>query len=240
MKGRYNLFSLIISCSLLSGCAAPLIIPMLTALAPQGIMMGAGAIAGLENVDVNASNPKSGDIEELKGIKRVAILIGTQNQPQQNMPFMGGEITGIMSDNISLELMNLGYDIVERTSLDKILSEHQLQASGLIDMNTAQEIRQLTGIDAIILGNVSTSQRMSTGFMAFGGDMTSTSAVSNATIRILSLKKATSLMIITLSYKKGATPPEAAKAIAIVLAEKLKNPTGPTKDEKSVKDGKAN
>jgi len=30
------------------------------------------------------------------------------------------------------------------------------------------------------------------------------------------------------------------KAIAIVLAEKLKNPTGPTKDEKSVKDGKAN
>jgi len=40
------------------------------------------------------------------------------------------------------------------------------------------------------------------------------------------VEQANVIMVVTLSYKKGQPPTEAAKTMAIALSEKLKNPSG--------------
>ncbi|MBN1829791.1 MAG: hypothetical protein JW884_11685 [Deltaproteobacteria bacterium] len=131
-----------------------------------------------------------------------------------------------MSDNLTLELMGLGYKVVERSSLDKVVSEQKLQMSGLLDPDTASKVGKLVGVDAVILGNVSTSQNMKTssGFMGIGAQISNASVISNATMKIVGVEKGDVLMMVTLSYKNGQQPTEASKAMAIALSEKLKNP----------------
>lgn len=47
------------------------------------------------------------------------------------------------------------YEVVERSRLDQILKEQNLQISGAVDDNQAVEIGKLLGLDALIVGNVS-------------------------------------------------------------------------------------
>jgi len=46
------------------------------------------------------------------------------------------------------------FEVIERQLLNKVLSEHQLNLSGLIDINSAQELGRLLGVDAIASGSV--------------------------------------------------------------------------------------
>ncbi len=73
-------------------------------------------------------------------IKRVAVL-----------PF-GRE--GSVSDILTSSLMALNkFKVVERYQLEHILNEHNLNLSGLIDMETAKEIGKFTGVDALFMGS---------------------------------------------------------------------------------------
>ncbi|MBI2361927.1 MAG: hypothetical protein HYV15_00870 [Elusimicrobia bacterium] len=47
-----------------------------------------------------------------------------------------------------------GFILVERTSLQQILSEHRLAATGAVDARKAQEIGRLLGADALVVGTV--------------------------------------------------------------------------------------
>ena len=99
-------FSLFLSI-LLSGCGAEMALVYL----PQLIQAGGSAISGLENVEVKTAVPKGITEEEFKKIKKLGVVIGSTNPaPQQGSAIMGGgNMEALMMDNISLELMNMGY-----------------------------------------------------------------------------------------------------------------------------------
>ncbi len=202
-------------------CITPLLLVGCLAYAPTLLQMGAGAIGGMENVDINSAMSPGITKEDLNKIKRMGVVLGTS---QAGGFKLGDDLTMIMADNIALELMKLGFEVIERGSLDKVLSEQKLQMSGLTDPATAANVGKLLGVDAIVLGNVSTSQKMQTGggFMGAGADVTTASMVSNATMKIVGVEYGKILTIVSLSYKKGQKPTEAAKTMAIALSKVIK------------------
>ena len=161
---------------------------------PDLISAGAGAVAGLENVDVKAACSPGITTTDLQKIKKVAVVLGMGTQTNKNpyMQFPGNDenFTSVMADNIALELMTLGYQVIERASLDKILSEQKLQTSGITDPATAAQIGKVLGIDAVVLGNVTTSNstKVSGGFMGLGSGVSSAQVISNASMKVVDEK----------------------------------------------------
>ena len=73
---------------------------------------------------------------------------------------MIGEIKGnggqAISDLITSELFRTGkFEIVDRANLDKIMKEHQLNLSGVVDERTAAEMGKIVGAAVLLTGNVS-------------------------------------------------------------------------------------
>ncbi|MBI5050410.1 MAG: hypothetical protein HZC11_05975 [Nitrospirae bacterium] len=173
-------------------------------------------LRALENVDVKAAVSPGVTPDELLRVRRVAVVLGEgQNQT-------GGDLINIMSDNVALELMNLGFQVIERQSMERVLSEQKLQMSGLVDASTAVQIGKMVGVDAVVLGNVTTVQRteMKQDTKSARSVVTITS-VSNATMRVVGVERGNVLMIVTISYKEGQNPAEATKIMALTLSEKL-------------------
>lgn len=71
-----------------------------------------------------------------------------------------GEITGnggqVITDLLTSRLVNSGkFEVLERAQLDRIMREHALNLSGVIDERTAAEVGKLIGATTLISGNVS-------------------------------------------------------------------------------------
>ncbi len=117
--------------------------------------------------------------------------------------------------------------MVERASLDKVLTEQGVQLSDIADPNTAAKVGRVLGVDALVLGNVVVSQKTQfrPGFMGIGSDMAAVGHISDATMRLVGVEQANVLLIVTLSYKQGQKPTEAAKTMALALTQKMKDPT---------------
>jgi len=47
-----------------------------------------------------------------------------------------------------------GFEVVDRTHLKSILTEHKLSATGIIDPQTARKLGQIAGVDALITGTI--------------------------------------------------------------------------------------
>lgn len=61
----------------------------------------------------------------------------------------------IISERLSIKLINTGkFEVIERSQLDKVLSELKLQNSGIIDSSSAKELGKVLGVDAIITGTL--------------------------------------------------------------------------------------
>lgn len=79
---------------------------------------------------------------------RVAVL------PFEDGPRSPGS-GALVADLFTNRLLTLPqYQVVERSQLEKVLSEQQLGRSGAIDLKTAAELGRLLGIDAIVVGRV--------------------------------------------------------------------------------------
>ena len=212
----------------LSGCGAEMALVYLPQLVSSGIQAGGSAIAGLENVEVNAALSKGVTEADFKKIKKIAIVIGSTNSSTKQIGMMGGgDIEAVMIDNMSLELMKLGYEVIERSSLDKVLSEQKLQMSGLTDASNAEAVGKILGIDALVLCNITTASAtsMNAGFMGMGSSVSQSQLISNASFKIFGIDSGGKvLMLVTLGYKKGQSPTEAAKTVAIAFSDKVKNP----------------
>ncbi len=62
---------------------------------------------------------------------------------------------GVTNEMIN-ELVNLRrFKVIERSALDKIISEQKIQASGIVDDKTAVKLGKMTGADALVVGNIS-------------------------------------------------------------------------------------
>jgi hypothetical protein len=59
-----------------------------------------------------------------------------------------------ISDMFATQLMGVGFSIVERTELQRILSELQLSTSGLLSKSDLNKIGKLMNIDILVMGNL--------------------------------------------------------------------------------------
>jgi len=118
------------------------------------IVMGAMVIGQIAMSSAEASSLKSVAKNLAKGLsdfksKRIAVL-----------PFPyhdGGTSSGssIVSEHLTMLLVGRkGIEVVERTLLDKMLSEMKLENTGVTDAASSQKIGQVLGVDAIVTGTL--------------------------------------------------------------------------------------
>ncbi len=87
----------------------------------------------------------------LTGVKRIAI------------GDIGGKGGNTLSDLITQRLFESGYfEILDRQNLDRMMREHKLNISGVVDENTAVSMGKLLGASALIFGDCNTHYRRRT------------------------------------------------------------------------------
>jgi TolB-like protein len=59
-----------------------------------------------------------------------------------------------LADQVSAGLVQKGCEVVDRNNVARILAEHQLTASGLVDPENAKKLGQFAGLDAIVIGTI--------------------------------------------------------------------------------------
>jgi TolB-like protein len=90
--------------------------------------------------------------DEMSGTRKTSIAV---------IPFfdLGGnvnELGNLLSEELITRLYRTGkFTVVERQMLNKILTEQKLQASGLIDEDSARKLGRLLGVEALVSGSVS-------------------------------------------------------------------------------------
>ena len=217
-----NLFYMVLICLLTAqfvGCIA-------AAAAYQAAALGGLAkstIDSIEKADIDAAVSPGVTTEQLSQIKRVAFIFSKDNQTESLMLSKG--LTGIMSDNLTIEMMKLGVECVESQKLKKALEDQGIQITGPIDLDNAIKAGKSIGVQAIITGNV----RASASFKASGilsTKMSSTSVIQSASLKIIGVENGDTLMVVAINYKHGQKPDKAAKSMARIIKAKLENPFG--------------
>jgi len=56
--------------------------------------------------------------------------------------------------NVDLVIAKQGFSVLDRANLNKILAEHKLTSTGLIDPDNAKKLGMFAGVDAIIVGTI--------------------------------------------------------------------------------------
>src|SRR5262249_29499987 len=73
------------------------------------------------------------------------------------LPIKGDDpFVGDLADALTTELVNAGYQVMERTELRQILKEQAFEYSGALDANATTQIGRLSGVDYVVLGSIST------------------------------------------------------------------------------------
>ena len=72
--------------------------------------------------------------------------------PLTQPPELGQMVTEIFTTTFT---KSGAFNIIERQQLDKILNEHELNQSGIIDPQSAQQIGHIAGLDAVVTGGIS-------------------------------------------------------------------------------------
>ncbi len=84
-----------------------------------------------------------------KGRKKVAALDFTDLQGRRN------ELGRYLAEQLTVELVSAdGIAVVDRANLKSILDEHKLTEEGLVNPENAKKLGQFSGVDAIIIGNL--------------------------------------------------------------------------------------
>ena len=73
----------------------------------------------------------------------------------QNLDGRISEFGGFLAEEMITRLYQAGaFRVVEREMLNRVMSEHELATSGLVDESTAKELGKLLGVDAIATGTI--------------------------------------------------------------------------------------
>jgi len=217
LKNYYSAVVIALLLAFLNGCMA-------AAFLPEALMLGASAVGAIEDSSINAAVSPGITKEQLGQIKRVAFLF-SEDKPTAGVPFAPGGLTDIMADNLTIEMMKLGYECIERHRLRKVLEEQGLQMSGAVDTDNAIKAGKIIGVQAVITGSVQSSTSMSMGYMGIGGTKMTT-LIQSATFKIIGVEKADTLMVVAINYKHGQKPNVAAESMAKIIKAKLEDPFG--------------
>lgn len=89
------------------------------------------------------------------GKKRIAVVDFTDLQG--NITELGRFIAEELS--VDLTMTAKGFEVIDRNHLNRILAEHKLSVSGIVDQKTVQKLGQIAGVDAIITGSITPLER---------------------------------------------------------------------------------
>jgi curli biogenesis system outer membrane secretion channel CsgG len=94
---------------------------------------------------------------EVRNTERIARVNTIAVMPFSDAPgSYSGNSGEAVSGFVTSELVSWGrYKVAERSSLNSVISEQDLQTTNLTDCNTAKRIGKLLGVDAIIVGSAS-------------------------------------------------------------------------------------
>jgi hypothetical protein len=224
-----KLFIISMLLPLLSGCYAGV---MALSLAPTAIMAGANVYNAIEEADINAAVSPSVTKEELGKIKRIALIFVDSGTTETSGIGTSGSLTTIVRDNLALELLKEGFEVVEAQKLKSVLQEKGTQVDS-IHMDKAIKAGKLLGVQAIVVGAVSGSYAGS--FGPFTGQTRMHLSVLSASIKIIGVEKADTLMVVTINYKNGQNPSVAAESLAVVFKAKIEDPFGDVKERLKTK-----
>ncbi len=107
-----------------------------------------------QGMDMDSQIAKIADslVSQIKasGKKKVTVLDFTDLQGNTS------ELGRFIAEQISVDLVEKrdGFSIMDRANLKTILDEHKLTIEGLVEPENAKKLGQFSGVDAIILGNV--------------------------------------------------------------------------------------
>lgn len=61
----------------------------------------------------------------------------------------------VISERLTIKMINMHkFEIIERSVLDKVMTELKLQSSGMIDASSAQQLGKVLGVEAIVTGTL--------------------------------------------------------------------------------------
>jgi curli biogenesis system outer membrane secretion channel CsgG len=195
---------------------------------------GLAVLMGCSSVKI-ASGPRVTQAD-LQKIRKVAVLLGAPSaSPGGSGGQSGDPLTAMLAmamaeqgrgsidtfnDQLVIDLMGIGLEIVERKQLDKITNEQALSLSGLTDSDKSVVLGKVLAVDAIIIGNLDVRQEYHSGWvLGVGAGMKD--AVKNATIKMLDVEKGNTLLAVSVSYSRGVTQDVAARDIANALKQKM-------------------
>ncbi len=83
--------------------------------------------------------------------KKVAVLDFTDLEGRSN-----GELGRYIAEQLTVDLVmeKRDFSVLDRANLNKILAEHKLTATGLVDPDNAKKLGMFAGVDALILGTI--------------------------------------------------------------------------------------
>lgn len=200
---RWGLFACI--CFILSSCHAP--------------YLGPSVAETLEHTDVYTTVSSGCTKEDFENIKKVAVIFKPSQTDLAN-------VTDAVAYKVTIELMKLGLEVVDKQRVDKLVHEWRVQTKDLDEYNL-YKIGNNLGVDAVVSGSVSSVVRYDTydtGVMGVG--YRKTQAVQNASVKIIGCERGETMMAISVDYKHGRKPRDAARAMAFILKDKLQNPFG--------------
>ncbi|HEU20627.1 MAG TPA: hypothetical protein ENO00_14815 [Deltaproteobacteria bacterium] len=182
------------------------------------LQLGATAYQSIEKADIDSAVVSNIDTKDLKKIKRVVVVMGGESTE----PPVGriGDLGAVVGDNLCVQLSKLGFTVRDGNRLESSI-KIKLAGSGHNARQMAA-VGKALGVQAVVTGNITAGQNRSYGMLGVGRMNT---VVQSATLKIIDVKKADTLILVTINYKNGQNPHIAAEGIAMVLKAKMEDPT---------------
>ena len=83
------------------------------------------------------------------------------------------------SDLLAQDLLARGADVIERQRLDAVLNEQHLSVEGILEPSTIKRLGKILGVDALIVGTV-TSYSPGQSYLVFSGGGSGSTVIGNA------------------------------------------------------------
>jgi hypothetical protein len=186
-------------------------VPFVT-IAPTAVQVGSIAYQAVEKADIEAVVPQGISEEDLSGIRRIALFMGGESNVRPYGRI--GDLASVVGDNLSVELTKRGFHVYDWG----VIQHTGRTATTIHDM---VEKGKVLGAQAIVTGSVAGGQTRLLGILGVGGFKT---VVQYATLKVIDVRTADCLMIITINYTVGQNPKIAAEGMAMVLQAKLESP----------------
>ncbi len=127
-------------------------VPALLALTLAALLLMGGGLLHAQSYDKELTELATAVSKSLKETDRKKATVLDFMDLQGNTSELGRFIAEQFS--VSLVMNRAGFSLMDRANLKTILAEHKLTISGLVEPENAKKLGQFSGVDAIILGNI--------------------------------------------------------------------------------------